>query len=161
MLPMEDPVFEQMQQSIAKSGSNLASNLSSGAAFMSLKRREAFLQNAVPSLSEAQRRKLFLDSLFQVKDLFAESSIQEARSAARDVSLFQPHLQRRQSQQSTSSGRRSTAPHTSGFRGRGKSVTFASSSRRSPRRSPTRAQSTSKTFKKSSDPSKRKGGFRK
>ena len=54
----------------------------------------------VPSVTDAQKRKLLSDPIFDQKDLFAPASIEAAREAARDVSLYRGA----QSCPSTSSG---------------------------------------------------------
>ena len=66
----------------------------------------------VPSVSEAQKRNLLSDPFFQTASLFDASSVESARSAARDLSLFKPHLkasvsssQSRRQGPSSSSGR--------------------------------------------------------
>ena len=158
--PQDDPLLDQIQKSISKSGSNVASALATSTAFVSMKRRETLLQNAVPAVTDAQKRKLYSDPLFQTKDLFEESSLEVARTAARDVSLFRPHLQQRPSSSSPLVPKR---PGTSsGYgKGRGKFSTSSLGTRRSPRRSPTRSRGGSRFNRKPSDTPRKRGGFRK
>ena len=107
----------------------------------------------VPSVTDAQKRKLLSDPLFDQKDLFAPASIEAAREAARDVSLYRGA----QSRPSTSSGSNQRQQFPSSTpRGR-----QHSSPRSTSQRSP--ASSSSGRFqpkKKSSDPPKKRGGFR-
>ena len=86
LLPKDDPVLTQLQKSFSKATNNVASALTSSAAFLTLKRRQLLLSHVVPSVSEAQKRNLLADPLFDA------SSLESARSAARDMSLFKPHL---------------------------------------------------------------------
>ena len=120
---------------------------------MTAKRRESFLTHMVPSVTGAQKRKLLSDPLFDQRDLFAPASIEAAREAARDVSLYRGA----QSRPSTSSGSNQRRQfHSSTSRGRPHSSSL-SASRRPP------APSSSGRFqpkKKSSDPPKKRGGFR-
>ena len=58
------------------------------------------MSHMVPSVTDAQKRKLLSDSIFDQKDLFAPASIEAAREAARDVSLYRGA----QSRPSASSG---------------------------------------------------------
>ena len=67
---------------------NIAAALTSSTAFVTAKRREAFLSNMFPSVRDAQKRKLLSDPIFDQKDLFAPASIEAAREAARDFSLY-------------------------------------------------------------------------
>ena len=66
--------------------------MTSSAAFVTMKRRQLLLSHVVPSVSEAQKRNLLSDPFFQTVSLFDASSVESARSAARDLSLFKPHL---------------------------------------------------------------------
>ena len=79
---------------------NIAAALTSSTAFVTAKRREAFLSHMFPSVTDAQKRKLLSDPIFDQKDLFAPASIEAAREAARDFSLYRGA----QSRPSTSSG---------------------------------------------------------
>ena len=92
LLPMDDPVISQLQKSFSKACSNVASCLTSNSAFVTMKRRQLLLSHVVPSVSDAQKRNLLSDPFFQTSSLFAASSVEAARSAARDLSLFKPHL---------------------------------------------------------------------
>ena len=128
--------------------------MASAVAYLTTKRRESFLSHMVPSVTDTQKRKLLLDPLFNQRDLFAPASVEAAREAARDVSLYRGA----QSRPSTSSGTTQRRPFSSSSSSRGR----PHSSTLSPlQRSP--ASSSSRRFqpkKKSSDPSKKRGGFR-
>ena len=112
LLPKEDPVLSQLQKSFSKATNNIASALTSSTAFLTLKRRQLLLSHVVPSVSEAQKRNLLADPFFQTSSLFDSSSLESARSAARDMSLFKPHLE---ASTSSSQGRRQ-GPSTSSHR---------------------------------------------
>ena len=90
LLPKDDPVISQLQKSFSKACSNVASGMTAGAAFLTMKRRQLLLSHVVPSVSEAQKRNLLADPFFQTSSLFDASSLESARSAARDMSLFKP-----------------------------------------------------------------------
>ena len=92
LLPKDDQIISQLQKSSSKACGNLASALSSSAAFVTLKRRQLLLSHVVPSVSDTRKRNLFSDPFFQTGSLFSSSSVEAARSAARDLSLFKPHL---------------------------------------------------------------------
>ena len=92
LLPMDDPVISQLQKSFSKACGSVASCLTSNAAFVTLMRRQLLLSHVVPSVSNAQRKNLLSDPFFQTSSLFSASSVEAARSAARDLSLFKPHL---------------------------------------------------------------------
>ena len=98
--PMDDPLLDQFQRSFSRGAENVAAALVSTTAFVIAKRRESFLSHMVPSVTDAQKRKLLSDPIFDQKDLFAPASIEAAREAARDVSLYRGA----QSRPSTSSG---------------------------------------------------------
>ena len=57
-------------------------------AFVATRRGESFLGHMVPSVPEAQKRNLLSDPVFQQEDLFAPATLDAARHAARDVSLY-------------------------------------------------------------------------
>ena len=151
--PMDDPLLDQFQRSFSRGAENVAAALASTTAFVTAKRRESFLTHMVPSVTDAQKRKLLSDPLFDQKDLFAPASIEAAREAARDVSLYRGA----QSRPSTSSGSNQRR-HFSSSASRGRPHSYPlSTSQRSP------ASSSSGRFqpkKKSSDPPKKRGGFR-
>ena len=152
--PMDDPLLDQFQRSFSRGVENVAAALASTTAFVTAKRRESFLSHMVPSVTDAQKRKLLSDPIFDQKDLFAPASIEAAREAARDVSLYRGA----QSRPSTSSGstQRRQFSSSSSSRGRPHSSPL-STSQRSP------ASSSSGRFqpkKKSSDRPKKRGGFR-
>ena len=120
LLPMDDPVISQLQKSFSKACGNVASCLTSNAAFVTLKRRQLLLSHVVPPVSDAQKRNLLSDPFFQTSSLFSASSVEAARSAARDLSLFKPHLkassstnQPRRPTYSSSSAQRDSARHSS------------------------------------------------
>ena len=86
--PMDDPLMDQFQRSFSRGAENLAAALASSTALVSAKRRESFLTHMFPSVTDAQKRKLLSDPLFDQKDLFAPASIEAAREAAQDFSLY-------------------------------------------------------------------------
>ena len=98
--PMDDPLLDQFQRSFSRGAENVAAALASITAFVAAKRRESFLSHMFPSVTDAQKRKLLSDPLFDQKDLFAPASLEAAREAARDFSLYRGA----QSRPSTSSG---------------------------------------------------------
>ena len=136
LLPKDDPVLTQLQKSFSKASNNVASALTSSAAFLTLKRRQLLLSHVVPSVSEAQKRNLLADPFFQTSSLFDASSLESARSAARDMSLFKPHLK---ASTSSSQGRRQGPSTSSHRRGAARQYSGASSSQRAS--SPSRQQS--------------------
>ena len=87
LLPKDNPVISQLQKSFSKACSNVASGMTTSAAFLTMKRRQLLLSHVVPSVSEAQKRNLLSDPFFQTSSLFDASSVESARSAARDMSL--------------------------------------------------------------------------
>ena len=86
--PMDDPLLDQFQRSFSRGAENVTAALASTTAFVSAKRRESFLSHMFPSVTDAQKRKLLSDPLFDQKDLFAPASIEGAREAPRDFSLY-------------------------------------------------------------------------
>ena len=151
---LDDPLLDQFQRSFSRGTENVAAGMASAVAFVTTKRRESFLSHMVPSVTEAQKHKLLSDPLFQQKDLFAPATLKAARHAARDVSLYRGA----QSRPSTSSGTSQRRPFSSSSASRGRTH---SSPLSTPQRSP--ASSSSKRFppqKKSSDPPKKRGSFR-
>ena len=151
---LDDPLLDQFQRSFSRGTENVAAGMASAVAFVTTKRRESFLSHMVPSVTDAQKRKLLSDPLFNQRDLFAPASVEAAREAARDVSLCRGA----QSRPSTSSGttQRRTFSSSSSSRGCPHSSPLSP-----PQRSP--ASSSSRRFqpkKKSSDPPKKRGGFR-
>ena len=145
---LDDPLLDQFQRSFSRGTENVAAGMASAIAFLTTKRRESFLSHMVPSVTEAQKRKLLSDPIFQQKDLFAP-----ARHAARDVSLYKGA----QSRPSTSSGTTQGRPFSSSpaSRGRGQSSPLST-----PQRSPASSSRRFPPQKKSSDPPKKRGGFR-
>ena len=97
---LDDPLLDQFQRSFSRGTENVADGLASAVAFVTMKRRESFLSHMVPSVTEAQKRNLLSDPIFQQKNLFAPATLDAARHAARDVSLYKGA----QSRPSTSSG---------------------------------------------------------
>ena len=91
--PVDDPLLDQFQRSFSRGAENVATALASSTAFVTAKRREAFLSHMFPSVTDAQKRKLLSDPIFDQKDLFAPASIEAAREAARDFSCIgEPNL---------------------------------------------------------------------
>ena len=159
LLPMDDPVISQLQKSFSKACGNVASCITSNAAFVTLKRRQLLLSHVVPSVSDAQKRNLLSDPFFQTSSLFSASSVEAARSAARDLSLFKPHLK---ASSSTTQSRRPPYSSSSAQRGPARQSSRQSSSQRSS--SPFRQQSgkkgDSRFQKKSCGTPQKRGGFR-
>ena len=159
LLPKDDPVISQLQKSFSKACGNVASCMTSSAAFVTLKRRQLLLSHVVPSVSDAQKRNLLSDPFFQTSSLFSASSVEAARSAARDLSLFKPHLK---ASSSTTQSRRPPYSSSSAQRGPARSASRQSSSQRSS--SPFRQQSgkkgESRFQKKSSGTPQKRWGFR-
>ena len=89
---MDDQVISQLQKSFSMACGSVTSCLTSNAAFVTLKRRQFLLSHVVSSISDAQKKNLLSDPFFQTGCLFSASSVEAARSAARDLSLFKPHL---------------------------------------------------------------------
>ena len=151
---LDEPLLDQFQRSFSRGTENVAAGMAAAVAFLTTKRRESFLTHMVPSVTDAQKRKLLSDPLFNQKDLFAPTTIEAAHEAARDVSLYRGA----QSRPSTSSGTTHRRPFSSSPSSRGRPH---SSPLSTPQRSPT--SSSSRRFqpkKKSSDPPKKRGGFR-
>ena len=159
LLPKDDPVISQLQKSFSKACGNVASCMTSAAAFVTLKRIQLLPSHVVPSVSDAQKRNLLSDPFFQTSSLFSASSVEAARSAARDLSLFKPHLK---ASSSTTQSRRPPYSSSSTKRGPARSSSRQSSSQRSS--SPFRQQSgkkgDSRFQKKSSGTPQKRGGFR-
>ena len=151
--PMDDPLLDQFQRSFSRGAENVAAALASTTAFVTAKRRESFLSHMFPSVTDAQKRKLLSDPLFNRKDLFAPASLEAAREAARDFSLYRGA----QSRPSTSSGSNQRQFNSSTPRGR-----HNSSPRSTSQRSPASSSSSGRfqQKKKSSDPPKKREGFR-
>ena len=124
LLPKDDQVISQLQKSFSKACGNVASGIASSAAFVTLKRRRLLLSHVVPSVSDAQKRNLLSDPFFQTSSLFSNSSVEAARSAARDLSLFKPHLK---ASSSTTQARRSGYSSSSAQRGSARSSSAQSS----------------------------------
>ena len=153
--PMDDPLLDQFQRSFSRGAENVAAALASSTALVSAKRREPFLTHMFPSVTDAQKRKLLSDPLFDQKDLFAPASIEAAREAARDFSLYRGaqsrpstssgSYQRRRFNSSNSRGRHNASPRSTSHR----SQASSSSSGRFQQK------------KKPSDPPRKRGGFRK
>ena len=139
LLPKDDPVISQLLKSFSKACSNVASGMTAGAAFLTMKRRQLLLSYVVPSVSEAQKRNLLADPFFQTSSLFDASSLESARSAARDMSLFKPHLK---ASTSSSQSRRQGPSSASSRRGSARQFSGPSSSQRAS--SPFRQQSAKK-----------------
>ena len=160
LLPKDDLVISQLQKSFSKACSNVASSMTTSAAFLTMKRRHLLLSHVVPSVSEAQKRNLLSDPFFQTSSLFDASSVESARSAARDMSLFKPHLK---ASTSSSQARRQGPSSSSSRIGSARQFSGPSSSQRAS--SSFRQQSVKKGdarfHKKSSGTPQKRGGFRK
>ena len=160
LLPKDDPVITQLQKSFSKACSSFASSMTTSAAFVTMKRRQLLLSHVVPSISEAQKRNLLSDPFFQTSSLFDASSVESARSAARDMSLFKPHLK---ASTSSSQARRQGPSSSSGRRGSARQYSGPSSSQRasSPFRQQSGKKGDARFHKKSSGTPQKRGGFRK
>ena len=158
LLPKDDPVITQLQKSFSKACSSLASSMTTSAAFVTMKRRQLLLSHVVPSVSEAQKRNLLSDPFFQTSSLFDASSVESARSAARDMSLFKPHLK---ASTSSSQARRQGPSSSSGRRGSARQYSGPSSSQRasSPFRQQSGKKGDARFHKKSSGTPQKRGGF--
>ena len=98
-------------------------------AFVVTRRGESFLSHMVPSVTDARKRNLLSDPIFQQEDLFAPATLDAARHAARDVSLYKGSLSR----PSTSSETTQRRPFSSSSASRGR--TQSSSAPATPQRS--------------------------
>ena len=159
LLPKDDQIISQLQKSFSKACGNVASGILSSAGFVTLKRRQLLLSHVVPSVSDAQKRNLLSDPFFQTGSLFSSSSVEAARSAARDLSLFKPHLK---ASSSTTPARCSGYSSSTAQRGPARSSSAQSSSQRSspPLRPQSGKKGDSLFQKKSSRPHQKRGGFR-
>ena len=159
LLPKDDPVISQLQKSFSKACGNVASCMTSSAAFVTLKRRQLLLSHVVPSISDAQKRNLLSDPFFQTSSLFSASSVEAARSAARDLSLFKSHLK---ASSSMTQSRRPAYSSSSAQRGPARSSSRQSSAQRpsSLLRQQSGKKGDSRFQKKSSGPHQKRGGFR-
>ena len=159
LLPKDDPVISQLQKSFSKACGNVASCMTSSAVFVTLKRRQLLLSHVVPSVSDAQKRNLLSHPFFQTSSLFLAASVEAARSAARDLSLFKPHLK---ASSSTTPSRRPAYSSSSAQRGPARSLSRQSSAQRpsSPLRQQSGKKGDSRFQKKSSGPHQKRGGFR-
>ena len=157
LLPKDDPVISQLQKSFSKACGNVASCMTSSAAFVTLRRRQLLLSHVVPSVSDAQKRNLLSDPFFQTSSLFSAASVEAARSAARDLSLFKPHLK---ASSSTTKSRRPAYFSSSAQRGPARSSSRQSSAQRpsSPLRQQSGKKGDSRFKKKSSGPHQKRGG---
>ena len=150
---LDDPLLDQFQRSFSRGTENVAAGMASAVAFMTTKRRESFLSHMVPSVTEAQKRKLLSDPIFQQKDLFAPATLEAARHAARDVSLYKGA----RSRPSTSSGTTQRRPFSSSSASRGRAQSSPLSTLQR-----SQASSSFRRFppqKKSSDPRRNVGVF--
>ena len=159
LLLKDDQIISQLQKSLSKACGNLASGLSSSAAFVTLKRRQLLLSHVVPSVSDAQKRNLLSDPFFQTGSLFSSSSVETARSAARELSLFLPHLK---SSSSATPSRRSGYSGSAAPRAPSRPLPAYSSSQRSssPHRPQPGKKGVSRFRKKSSEPHQKRVSFR-
>ena len=138
----------------------MASCITSNTAFVTMKRRQLLLSLVVPSVSDAQKRNFLSDPFFQTSCLFAASSVEAARSAARDLSLFKPHLK---ASSSTSQSRRQPYSSSSDQRGPARQSSRPSTSQgpSSPPRQQSGRKGGLRFQKKSSGTPQKRGGFRK
>ena len=136
LLPKDDQIVSQLQKSFSKACGNVASGISSSAAFVTLKRKQLLLSHVMPSVSDAQKRNLLSDPFFQTGSLFSSSSVEAALSAPRDLSLFKPHLK---ASSSATPSRHSDYSSSAAPRGSARPSSAQSSSQRSS--SPHRPQS--------------------
>ena len=155
----EIPFLPQLQRFFSKSCDNLAAGLTAHTAFLTLKRRQLLLSHAVPSVSDAQKRNLMSDPFFGTGSLFASTSVEAARSAARDTSLFKPHIKSSSSTQQSRRGGFSSASSSRPRPGPGPSRQ-TSQRRPSPPRHQPYKKGEPRFHKKSSDASHKRGGFR-
>ena len=157
LLPKDDPVISQLQKSFSKAC--MAYCMTSSTAFVTLKRRQLLLSHVVPSVSDAQKRNLLSDPFFQTSSLFSASSVEAAQSAARDLSLFKPHLK---ASLSATPSRRPAYSSSSAQSGPARSSSRQSSAQRpsSPLRQQSGKKGDSRFQKKSSGPHQKRGGFR-
>ena len=155
LLPKDDQIISQLQKSFFKACGNVASGLSSSAGFVTLKRRQLLFSHVVPSVSDAQKRNLLSDPFFQIGSLFSSSSVE----AARDLSLFKPHLK---ASSSATPSRRSGYSSSAASRITSRPSSVHSSSQRSssPHRPQSGKKGDSRFQKKSSGPHQKRGGFR-
>ena len=75
---LDDPLLDQFQRSFSRGTENNAAGMASAVAFVTTKRRKSFLSHMVPSVTDAQKRKLVSDPPFHQKDLFAPATIEAA-----------------------------------------------------------------------------------
>ena len=153
------PKLPHLQKSLSKVSDNIASNLSAQAAFVTLKRRQLLLSHAVPSVSDPQKRTLLADPFFGTGSLFSSASVEATRAAARDASLFRPHIK-----SATSSPFAKRSGHSGSAPSRPRSGPGARQPFH-PKASPSSQQQqfkkgNPKFHKKSSDPQQKRGGFR-
>ena len=85
-------------------------------AFVVTRRGESFLSHMVPSVTDTRKRNLLSDPIFHQEDLFAPATLDAARHAARDVSLYKGSLSR----PSTSSETTQRRPFSSSSASRGR-----------------------------------------
>ena len=90
--PVDDPLLDQFQRSFSRGAENVAAALAASTAFVTAKRREAFLSHMFPSVTDAPKRKLLSDPIFDQKDLFAPASIEAAREAGTFPCIGEPNL---------------------------------------------------------------------
>ena len=159
LLPKDDQIISELQKSFSKACGNLTSGLSSSAAFVTLKRRQLLFSHVVPSVSDAQKRNLLSDPFFQTGSLFSSSSVETARSAARELSLFTPHLK---SSSSATPSRRSGYSGSAAPRAPSRPLSAYSSSQRSSssHRPQLGKKGDSRFRKKSSRPHQKRVSFR-
>ena len=141
-IPLDNPLLDQFQRSLSQGTENVAAALASVVAFVTTKRRYSFLSHMVPSVTEAQKRNLLSDPIFQQKNLFAPATLDSARHAARDVSLYKGA----HSRPSTSSGTTQKRPFSSSSASRGRTQSLSTPA--TPQRSPASSSSWRFTLRK-------------
>ena len=161
LVPKDDQIISQLQKSFSTDCGNLASGLSSSAAFVTLKRRQLLLSHVVWCLQSPMHRRgtYFRIPFFQTGSVFSSSSVEAARSAAQDLSLFTPHLE---SSSSATPLRRSGYSGSAAPRAPSRPLSAYSSSQRSssPHRPPPGKKGDSHFRVKSSGPHQKRVLFR-
>ena len=155
LLPMDDPVISQLQKSFSKAlwQCGFLPHFKCG-----LRHSEEETTSPFPCCAFSFRRAEEKLAFFQTSSLFSALSVEAARSAARDLSLFKPHLK---ASSSMNQPRRPTYSSSSAQRGSARQSSRPSSSQRtsSPYRQQSGRKSDSRFQKKSSGTPR--GGFRK
>ena len=124
--PMDDPLLDQFQRSFSRGAENVAAALASTTAFVTAKRRESFLSHMFPSVTDAQKRILLSDPLFDQKDLLRlpllrlPAKRQGISPCIGELNLALPRrlarIKRRQFNSSTPRGRHNSSPRSTSQR---------------------------------------------